>query len=240
MLAKPAYSEQFNLVAAIVSMQSPLKDKPVSHETGLDTSLLFSANLSKYLDHPNLIDVIIDCSLPESSMHTLELAKLSNKKVVLCVTGFNPEQLDNIAKAAQTLPLVVAPNTSIGMNLTHVISKWIAEKVPLGTDIQILETHHIHKKDAPSGAARQLANGVHQAGKLRQLDYPTITSMRQGETVGEHTLFFNFEGEQIQLTHKAFDRSIFALGAISAATWLNQITQPGFYTMEDVMLLNAK
>lgn len=242
-LTQAAFLKQFNLVAAIVSMQSAYLDRVVSDEPGLDaldSSLRFSANLSKYLDKPDLVDVIIDCSTPESSMHTLGLAKLLNKKLVLCATGFNPEQLDQITQAAKTMSIVFAPNTSIGMNLTNALTKWLAEKVPLETDIQVLETHHIYKKDAPSGSAKQLANSIHQAGERRQGAYPIVTSMRMGETVGEHTLFFNFAGEQIQITHKAFDRSVFAVGALTAANWLNQVIHPGFYTMEDVLLLNTK
>ncbi len=231
---------KFNLVGAIVSKQSAHQNQPVASLSNLQTKLRFTNDLSQLLaSSSDIIDIIIDCSLPESSLQTVNLiqqAKLVSKKLVLCATGFSFEQQETIRQAANFLSIVFVPNASIGMNLTHALAKYAAKKIPELTDIQILETHHVHKKDAPSGAAKQLANSIEQITG----QFPTIRSTRVGETIGEHTLLFNLNGEQIQLTHKALDRSIFALGALRAATWVNQVTQPGFYTMEDVLFLNAK
>ncbi len=232
-LSQPEFAAQFNLVGAIVSSQSACRDKPVALLSALRTKLLFSENLQAHLDQT---DVIIDCASAESTLQTLALAKAAQKKLIICATGFNAEQLNQIKQAAKTLPIVFAPNTSIGLNLTNAVAKWLGSKTPDHTDIQIIETHHVHKKDAPSGAAKQLAETVFEATDA----HPSITSLRIGETVGEHTLLFTLNGEQIQLTHKAFDRSIFALGALRAATWVNQLNKPGYYTMDDVLLLNEK
>lgn len=232
-LSQPEFVAQFNLVGAIVSPQSACRGKPVALLSALTTKLLFSEKLSSCLEST---EVIIDCSSPESTLQTLELAKSAGKKVVICTTGFNSEQLNQIKHVAQILPVVFAPNTSIGLNLTNGLSKWLAEKLPKDTDIQIIETHHVHKKDAPSGAAKQLANSLFDVTDT----HPSITSLRIGETVGEHTLLFTLNGEQIQLTHKALDRSIFAFGALRAATWVNQLNKPGYYTMNDVLHLNQK
>ena len=232
-LLQPEYAQSIYLIGAIVSTRSVYLNKPVADLSGLDTKINFSDDLKK---HVALADVIIDCSLPESSMHSLALAKAMNKKIVLCATGFTTEQQATIQQVAQLIPVIFAPNTSVGMNLTNALVKWLAEKVPVATDIQILETHHVHKKDAPSGAAKQLADTVYKVTD----NHPVVTSMRLGEAIGEHTLFFTLQGEQIQLSHKAFDRSIFALGALRAAQWVNQATQAGFYTMDDVLSLNNK
>jgi 4-hydroxy-tetrahydrodipicolinate reductase len=230
-LLQPEFADKINLVGAIVSNQSGYKNRPVVSEIGLKSSLVFSDDLSAYIKQA---DVILDCSSPESSMQTLALAKSAHKKLILCATGFTATQLDNIKQTAQVIPIVFAPNTSIGLNLTNAVTKLLCTKIPGNTDIQIIETHHVHKKDAPSGAAKQLANTVNAFTDSQ----PVITSMRIGETIGEHTVLFTLNGEQIQLTHKAFDRSIFALGALRAATWLNRVIQPAFYTMDDVLLLN--
>lgn len=239
MLSQAEYSKQYNLVAAIVSKNSDYLNTSVASLSSIHTPLLFSEDLEKFLPQ---IQVILDCSLPAASMHNLALAQSAHKKMVLCATGFTSEQQASIQLAAQNIPVVVAPNTSMGMALTNRLIKSLAEKMSamtdIQTDIQIVETHHIHKKDAPSGAAKQLAQTI-----LEKTDKkPLITSLRMGEVVGEHTLFFTVQGEQIQLTHRALDRSIFALGALRAAKWLAKVVQPGFYTMEnvleDVFLLN--
>lgn len=231
-LSQPEFSGKFSLIGAIVSPQSACRGKPVALLSALRTKLLFSENLQNTLENT---DVIIDCSSPESTLQTLELAKSARKKLVICATGFTAEQLDYIKKSAKTFPLVFAPNTSIGLNLTNGLAKWLGAKIPEQTDIQIIETHHVHKKDAPSGAAKQLADSLFEVTDAT----PSITSLRIGETVGEHTLLFTLNGEQIQITHKAFDRSIFAIGALRAATWVNKLNQPGFYTMEDVLSLRG-
>lgn len=229
-LLQPELSAQYTLVGAIVSKQSACHDKPVALLSGLGTKLLFSDNLEASLDNAH---VIIDCASPESSMHSLAMAKAKHKKIVLCATGFTDEKQAQIQQAAKTLPVVVAPNTSVGLNLTNALTKWLSAHIPAQTDIQIIETHHVHKKDAPSGAAKQLARTIYEVTDSE----PGITSLRVGETVGEHTLLFTLQGEQIQITHKAFDRSIFALGALRAASWLQKQTKPGLYTMESVLEL---
>lgn len=229
-LIQPAFSAQYTLVGAIVSKQSACRDKPVALLSGLGTKLLFSDNLEASLENAH---VIIDCASAESSMHSLAVAKAKHKKVILCATGFSDEQQAQIQETAKTIPVVVAPNTSVGLNLTNALAKWLGTKIPAQTDIQIIETHHVHKKDAPSGAAKQLAKTIYEATDSE----PSITSLRVGETVGEHTLLFTFQGEQIQLTHKAFDRSIFAIGALKAASWVNKINKAGLYKMDDVLQL---
>lgn len=234
-LMQSKYSQEYNLVGAIVSKKSAYLNKSVKKiaDLDLDTDLLFSDNVEKYLSQ---LDLILDCSSPESSMHSLQLAKAANKKIILCATGFTSDQQAIIRQTAQFIPIVFAPNTSIGLNLTNAIAKFLTEKTSEKVDIQILETHHVHKKDAPSGAAKLLAETIYQATDKM----PTIDSMRVGEVVGEHTLLFTLQGEQIQITHKAMDRSIFALGALRAAKWLSQVSQPEFYTMADVLRLNTK
>lgn len=230
-LMQPELSAQYTLVGAIVSKQSACHDKPVALLSGLGTKLLFSDNLEASLENAH---VIIDCASAESSMHSLAAAKAKHKKVILCATGFTDEQQAQIQQAAKTVPVVLAPNTSVGLNLTNALTKWLSAHIPVKTDIQIIETHHVHKKDAPSGAAKQLAKTIQTVTH----NEPNITSLRVGETVGEHTLMFTLQGEQLQITHKAFDRSIFAIGALKAATWLQKHNKAGLYTMNDVLNLN--
>lgn len=178
-------------------------------------------------------DVLIDFSHPEATLPNLELAAKAKKGMVIGTTGHTPDQLEKIREYGKKIPVVLAPNMSVGVN---VLAKLLTDAARiLGKDftVKITETHHIHKKDKPSGTALQWARAVAtgvgiDAGKI------SIESIREGEVVGIHTIRLESAGEVLEFTHNAKSRDTFALGALRAAQWV--VGKPnGIYTMTDVL-----
>lgn len=195
-------------------------------------------------------DLLIDFTLIEPCLNHLELARQSGKPVVIGTTGFNAEQRTQIEAAARDIPVVLAPNTSVGITLCLHLLKQMAPILAEDSDIEIIETHHRHKVDSPSGTAvrlgeviadslgRDLAEcavyGREGIGEPRDRETIGFATVRGGDVVGDHTVLFASEGERIELTHKASSRMTFAKGAVRAAKWLSQ--QPaGLYDMQDVL-----
>ena len=199
-----------------------------------DCKLAYASNrttpLEKGLEKGN---VIIDFTLPEPTMTHVALAVKTGKPIVIGTTGFTQEQTDTIKQAAKKIPIVLAPNMSIGVNvLWHLIAE--ASRA-LGTDFQISisETHHIHKKDKPSGTAKKMAEIVKNFRKAE----PQMTSLREGEVIGDHRIVFETGQERLEIAHHAKTRDIFAQGSVTAAKWL--IEKPaGLYDMQDVLELS--
>lgn len=201
----------------------------------------------------NDYDVLIDFTRPEPALQHLQLCVDNNKAMVIGTTGFSEQEKSAIAAAARQIPIVFAPNMSVGVNLCFKLLSVAAEVLGDTVDIEIIEAHHRHKVDAPSGTA--LGMGEVIAAKLgRSLDECAIygreghtgerdratigfSTIRAGDIVGEHTAMFAAEGERIEITHKASSRATFANGAIRASAWLSE-QQPGLYTMQDVLALN--
>lgn len=216
-----------------------------------------SAEIRRGADVANALagaDVIIDFSLPAATAESLLAAVTHRKPLVLGTTGHDDAGRASIMAAAREVPLVFAANFSVGVNTLFWLTRRAAEALGPGFDLEIVEMHHRHKRDAPSGTARRLAEILAEA---RALSYATdarhgregnvgerpsgeigVHAVRGGDIVGEHTVFFAGVGERVELTHRASSRETFALGALRAARWLAEppgSRPPGLYDMEDVL-----
>ncbi|MDO6704767.1 4-hydroxy-tetrahydrodipicolinate reductase [Photobacterium sp. 1_MG-2023] len=198
-------------------------------------------------------DVLIDFTAPVATLANIALCRKHNKKIVIGTTGFSEEEKALIDEAAGEIAVVMAPNYSVGVNLTFKLLEKAAKVMGEYCDIEIIEAHHRHKVDAPSGTALGMGEAIASAmgNKLsdvavyaregitgeRSRNEIGFATIRAGDIVGEHTAMFADIGERVEITHKATDRMTFANGAVRAAVWLEQ--QPaGFYTMQDVLGLN--
>jgi 4-hydroxy-tetrahydrodipicolinate reductase len=175
-------------------------------------------------------DVAIDFSQADSIDEICRAALQHGKSLVIGTTGHSPQQCKTIEETAHSVPIVLASNFSVGVNVLFWLTKKAAELVGSGFNPEIVETHHKMKKDAPSGTAKTLAEILKA---VRNSEIP-IQSIREGNVVGEHTVFFGGPGERLELTHRATNRGIFALGALRAAKWIVH-KPPGLYSMQDVL-----
>lgn len=205
------------------------------------------STLSEVVD---AFDVLIDFTRPEATLSHLEQCRAAGRRMVIGTTGFTPEQKAAIGKAALDIPLVFAPNMSVGVNLCFKLLDIAARVLGDGVDIEVIEAHHRHKVDAPSGTALRMGEVVADAlgrdlktcavfgreGVTGERDPRTIgfETIRAGDIVGEHTVMFAGPGERVEITHKASSRMTFARGAVRAAAWL-QGRNPGLYDMQDVL-----
>ncbi len=205
-------------------------------------------DLAKVVDQ---FDLIIDFTRPEPSLKNLDLAVKNGKMVILGTTGFTQEQLKKIDEASKVIPLVFASNYSVGVNLVFNLLRQ-ATKVMGGTaDIEIIEAHHRHKVDAPSGTALSMGQVIAETlGKKlddiavrgrdgitgeRQAGTIGFSSIRAADIVGEHTVMFADIGDRVEITHKASSRMTFANGAVRAALWLKESNKVGLHTMAEVL-----
>ena len=202
---------------------------------------------------PGGAEVIIDFTAPEASLANLTAAMDLGLAGVVGTTGFSPEQRAEIARLAQTRPVVLAPNMSVGVNLLFQVAGEVARRLGPGYDMEIVEAHHRLKKDAPSGTALRLAEVLAQArnwsleetgrfarhGQIGQRPEAEIgvQAVRAGDIVGDHTVIFAGPGERLELTHRAHSRLNFAQGAMRAAIWVMD-QGPGLYDMQDVLGLS--
>lgn len=194
-------------------------------------------------------DVIVEFTAPESSVEHAEAAARHGKAMVIGTTGLDAGQMERIRKAAQVTPILVAPNMSVGVNVLLQALPIIARALSSSYDVEIVEAHHRMKKDAPSGTALKLAEVIARAlekdlGEVgnygRKGIAPRIEgeigihAVRAGGIVGDHTVIFANEAEQIEVVHRAFSRQNFALGALRAAKYIAN-RGPGLYSMQDVL-----
>ncbi len=179
-------------------------------------------------------DVVIDFSRPEATAATLAACRAAATPLLIGTTGFPCALETEFAAAAGEIALLVAPNTSLGVTLLLELARRAAAALP-HFRARITETHHRHKRDAPSGTALALAaalrSGAGSPGAQREIP---IESHREGEVIGEHTVWLEGAGEALELSHRALDRAVFARGAIAAALWLAP-QPPGRYGMADVL-----
>jgi 4-hydroxy-tetrahydrodipicolinate reductase len=194
--------------------------------------------------------VAIDFSLPEATRANLESCVASGCPLVIGTTGHSSDVREAIAAAAQRIPIVMAPNMSLGVNLLLRLVELAAQKLDDTYDIEVFEAHHRNKKDAPSGTALALGNAAargrgvalqdvsehdrHGANAPRRKGAIGFSVFRGGDVVGDHTVTFAGLGERIELTHRASDRLAFARGAVEAARWVSD-KKPGLYSMQDVL-----
>lgn len=195
-------------------------------------------------------DVLIDFSLPEASLAAIAHCAARGHAVVTGTTGYNADQSTALQGYAHDIPIVQAPNFSVGVNLALKLIEQAASVLGDTADIEIIGAHHRHKVDSPSGTALAMGQaaaktlgrdlqtcavygreGAHGARTREEIGFVTIHA---GDIVGDHTALFAAEGERVEITHKASDRSIFANGALKAASWVAE--QPaGLYSMQDVL-----
>jgi len=196
------------------------------------------------------VEVVVDFTLPDATLGHVEWCRERGTPIVIGTTGFEAGQRTRIEEAARDIPVVLAPNMSVGVNLCFRLVELAARVVGGDSDIEVIEAHHRHKADAPSGTALRL--GEKAAGALgRSLDDVGVferhghtgprpddaigfATVRAGDIVGEHTVLFATEGERVEITHKATSRLNFAAGALRAAAWLTE-RDAGLYDMQDVL-----
>ena len=195
-------------------------------------------------------DVLIDFTLPEVTMAALPHCVANNCRLVIGTTGFDDVQKAALSTAADDLGIVLAPNMSVGVNLTLKLLDMAARVLGDTVDIEIMEAHHRHKVDAPSGTALRMGEVVADAlgrdlktcavygreGRTGARDRQTIgfATVRAGDVVGDHTVLFAGDGERVEITHKASSRMTFALGAMRASSWLMS-QSAGMFDMQDVL-----
>ncbi len=195
-------------------------------------------------------EVLIDFTRPEATLEYLNICQNLHKPMVIGTTGFEAAELEMITRAAKNLPIVFAPNMSVGVNLSLKLLEMAAKTIGAEADIEIIEAHHRHKVDAPSGTALKMGEVVANAlgrdldkcavygrqGIEKPRDSNTIgfSTIRGGDVVGEHTVSFFMQGERVEITHKASSRLTFANGAVRAAHWLST-QNAGLYSMQDVL-----
>jgi len=195
--------------------------------------------------------VAIDFSRPDLTLRALDVCRAARVPIVIGTTGHGAEFETRVAAAAREIAVLVAPNTSVGVAVALELVRIAAQALPAGFDIEIVEAHHKHKVDAPSGTALALAESAAGARGLgaqahagrsgqgaRQDGEIGIASIRAGDIVGSHTVWFAGNGERLTVTHEATDRAIFARGALQAAVWL-AAQKPGRYSMANVLGLKT-
>jgi len=175
-------------------------------------------------------DVAIDFSQADSIDEICRAASQQGKSLVIGTTGHSQQQRKTIETTADSVPIVLASNFSVGVNVLFWLTQKTAELLGADLNPEIVETHHKLKKDAPSGTAKTLAEILKA---VRNSEIP-IQSIREGDVVGEHTVIFAGPSESFELTHRAGNRGIFAGGALRAAKWIVD-KQPGLYSMQDVL-----
>lgn len=236
--------------AALDMPGSPALGQDAGAFAGVHTGVAIRSDLYAALQH---VRYFIDFTRPEGTMAHLAACEAAGVAMVIGTTGFDEAQLARIRIASQRIAIVMAPNMSIGVNVVFKLLEQAARALAQGYDIEIIEAHHRHKVDAPSGTALLLGEAAAQGRaiglaeqSIRVRDGHTgprpagaigFASLRGGSVVGEHSVILAGPGERIVLSHQAEDRTIFARGAVKAALWAHG-RKPGLYSMRDVLGLN--
>ena len=245
-----AQTEGLTLSAAIARVESSLLGSDAGElagvgKLGVEITSDFGAAIAQS-------DVIVDFTLPEVTMELIPHCLESQCRLVIGTTGFSDEQKNLIEQAGEQIAIVLAPNMSVGVNLSLKLLDIAARVLGDDADIEIIEAHHRHKVDAPSGTALRMGEVVADAlgrdlktcsvygreGRTGERDSKTIgfATVRAGDIVGDHTVMFAAEGERVEITHRASSRMTFALGAMRASSWLMSYNR-GVYDMQDVLSL---
>ncbi len=243
--------ESLTIVAAVASPGSKSSGRDAGEVAGV--TALGVRVLEEVPPDLARAQVVVDFSRPELSLRALNVCRAARVPIIIGTTGHGAEFEARVAAAAREIPVLVAPNTSVGVAVAQELVRIAARALPAGFDIEIVEAHHKLKLDAPSGTALALADS---AAKARGLDPNAdtlagrsgqgarrdgeigIASVRAGDIVGTHTVWFAGTGERLTVTHEATDRAIFARGAIRAAVWL-AAQKPGRYSMAHVLGLKT-
>ncbi len=241
-------SEQLVLGAATERAGSALLGLDAGEMAGVGClNVAIVDELAKVVDD---FDVLIDFTTIDATLHHLSICAAAGKRIVIGTTGFSEQQKQQIASAAETTGVLFAPNMSVGVNLCFKLLDIAAKVMGDQVDIEVIEAHHRHKVDAPSGTALRMGEVVADAlgrdltqcavygreGKTGARDRGEIgfETIRAGDIVGEHTVMFADIGERVEITHKASSRMTFAKGAMRAAGWLMK-KERGLFDMQDVL-----
>ena len=243
-------NENTKLVAAVEMENHPAIGQDIGVMTGIgEVGVKISSDFISAIENA---DVYIDFTAPEASLKFLTLASSKGKAAVIGTTGFTASDMEFIKKEAEKIPVVLAPNMSLGVNLLFYLTKKITEVLKdKQYDIEMVERHHRHKLDAPSGTAVKLGEivaetvgkeldeiikwGRHgRSDNERSASEVGIMSLRGGEIVGEHTVYFSGSAEELIVTHRAYSREAFAQGAVNGAIWIADKSN-GLYDMQDVL-----
>ena len=224
-------------------------DLPGSPTLGFEIApqVLIESDLASALSKA---DCLIDFTRPEGTLVHLRACVEAKKSIVIGTTGFDTQGKAAIKEAAKTIPVVFAPNMSVGVNATFKLLELAAKALQEGYDIEILEMHHRHKVDAPSGTALGMGEVIAKAQGTRLEDRQVLSreghtgeralgtigfaTLRGGDVVGDHTVIFAGKGERIEISHKSGTRDSYASGALRAARFLAG-KQNGLYDMQDVL-----
>ena len=247
LLEAVAAADDLKLHAALEHAQSALLGRDAGELFGPACGVNISADVEVALQGA---DVLIDFTRPEATLNHIEICRRLGVAMVIGTTGFSHEQKLLLGAAARQVGIVVAPNMSVGVNLVFKLLETASRVLAQGYDIEIIEAHHRHKVDAPSGTALGMGEVVARTlgrdlaecavygrdGVTGERDPSTIgfATVRGGDIVGDHTVLFAGIGERIEITHKASSRATFALGALRAARYL-QANPVGLYDMQDVL-----
>lgn len=251
LLAGVFADDELVLHAAVDRAGSALVGQDAGTQLGVSSGVEVTSNLMAALDGA---DVLIDFTRPEAAMQYLAACEQVSVKMVIGTTGFSEEEKLQIEAAAKKNAVVFAPNMSVGVTLLINLVEQAAKVLKEGYDIEVVEMHHRHKVDAPSGTALRLgeaaAQGLGQDLKdcavyaregvtgERESGKIGFATMRGGDVVGDHTVVYAGTGERVEMTHKASSRATFALGALRAAKFLSK-KPTGLYDMRDVLGLDA-
>lgn len=235
------------LTGALEHTQSPFIGQDAGAAIGLNTGVVITSDIQAALQNA---DVLIDFSRPEGTLKLLDICVERNIKLIVGTTGFDEEGKRQLQAAAQKTGMVFAPNFSVGVNLMFALLRQAAKTLQEGYDIEIIEAHHRHKVDSPSGTALRMGEVIADAlgrdlktcavygreGVIGERSPNTIgfATVRGGDIVGDHTALFATDGERFEITHKASSRLTFANGAVRAAVWLTK-QKPDMYDMQDVL-----
>lgn len=236
-------------ISAVIELPgNPFIGKDAGELAGLGSiGVLIQDGLEKVIDD---FDVLIDFTAPEASLANARLCAQHARKIVVGTTGLSDEQKTQLAKIGQETAIMFAPNMSVGVNLSLKLLEMAAKVLGDDVDIEIIEAHHRHKVDAPSGTALAMGEVIAKTlnrnlkecavygreGQTGPRERNTIgfETIRAGDIVGDHTVMFAAEGEILEITHKASSRMTFANGAIRAAKWLAS-KEKGLFNMQDVL-----
>ncbi len=186
-----------------------------------------------YRECKNLKAVLIDFTHPSATQQNVKLAAKEAKGMVIGTTGLSDSFVKELQKLSGEIPIVQAPNMSLGVNILFRLSQLCAQALDPSYDVEIVETHHRHKKDAPSGTAKRLAEILAAARRQAASAIP-VHALRAGDIVGDHTVILAGSAERLELTHRAHGREVFAQGALKAAQFIVR-QNPGLYDMSHVL-----
>lgn len=240
-------ADDCRLTGALDIPQSPWIGKDAGAALGHTLGVAITADLHAGLHNSRCL---IDFTRPEGTLEHLKACRALGVAMVIGTTGFTDAQKTLIAEAAQTIPIMMAPNMSVGVNVTLKLLEMAAKALSTGYDIEIIEAHHRHKVDAPSGTALKMGEVVATAlgrdlkdcavyareGVTGERDPSSIgfATIRGGDIVGDHTVLFAGTGERIEITHKSSSRSTYAQGSLRAVRFLAQ-QKAGLFDMFDVL-----